>query len=223
MVFCNFLCYKKVNSSFDSRSAFFNFLRNKGKDKIVFLGSCRLLFQNFDTREKIAKLVALVIIFGCLKLLLEKLVGCLWWISVNVLPDTLGFKLCFPLIINFKTWKTFICRSGHSKVFLGKGVLKICSKFRGEHPYWSGISIKLKHLYWNHTLAWCSPVELLHIFRTPFLQKTSGRLFLYMVDIQSIHSSYQRFRICKLIFIVSYTRSKLLFLQDFIKFSSILQ
>ena len=25
-------------------------------------------------------------------------------------------------------------RSSHTEVFLGKGVLKICSKFTGEHP-----------------------------------------------------------------------------------------
>ena len=25
-------------------------------------------------------------------------------------------------------------------------------------------------LYWNHTSAWCFPVNLLHIFRTPFLK-----------------------------------------------------
>ena len=29
------------------------------------------------------------------------------------------------------------------KVFLGKGALKICSKFRGEHPCRSVISVKL--------------------------------------------------------------------------------
>ena len=29
--------------------------------------------------------------------------------------------------------------SSHSEVFLGKGVLKICSKFTGEHPCWSAI------------------------------------------------------------------------------------
>ena len=33
-------------------------------------------------------------------------------------------------------------------------------------------------LYWNHTSAWGSPVNLLHIFRTPFTQNTSGRLLL---------------------------------------------
>ena len=34
-------------------------------------------------------------------------------------------------------------RSSHSEVFLGKGVLKICSKFTGEHPCQSATSIKL--------------------------------------------------------------------------------
>ena len=34
-------------------------------------------------------------------------------------------------------------RSSHPEVFLEKGVLKICSKFTGEHPCRSVISIKL--------------------------------------------------------------------------------
>ena len=60
-----------------------------------------------------------------------------------------------------------------------RGVLKICSKFTGEHPYRSAISIKLQSKFIEITL-WhrCSPVNLLHIFRTPFLKSTSGRLFL---------------------------------------------
>ena len=32
-------------------------------------------------------------------------------------------------------------RSSRPEVFLGKGVLKICNKFTGEHPYRSVISI----------------------------------------------------------------------------------
>ena len=35
-------------------------------------------------------------------------------------------------------------RSSHPEVFLGKGVLKICSKFTGERPCRSAISIKLQ-------------------------------------------------------------------------------
>ena len=34
-------------------------------------------------------------------------------------------------------------RSSHPKVFKGKGVLIICSKFTGEHPSRSAISIEL--------------------------------------------------------------------------------
>ena len=52
-------------------------------------------------------------------------------------------------------------------VFLRKSVLKICSKFTGEHLCRSVISIKL-----------CSPVNLLQIFKTPFPRNTSGWLLL---------------------------------------------
>ena len=34
-------------------------------------------------------------------------------------------------------------RSRHPEVFLGKGALKICSTFTGDHPCRSAISIKL--------------------------------------------------------------------------------
>ena len=36
--------------------------------------------------------------------------------------------------------QTFL-RRNHREVLLGKGVLKICSKFTGEHPRWSAFSI----------------------------------------------------------------------------------
>ena len=50
-------------------------LINKGNGKIAFSNSFRYFFQIFDSPEEIVKLVALVIIFGCLKLLVENLVG----------------------------------------------------------------------------------------------------------------------------------------------------
>ena len=70
-------------------------------------------------------------------------------------------------------------RSSHPEVFLGKDVLEICSKFTGEHPCRSAISIKLLCNFIEIAL-WhgCSPVNLLHIFGTPFLKNTSGRLLL---------------------------------------------
>ena len=73
-------------------------------------------------------------------------------------------------------------RSSHSEVFLGKGVLKICSKFTGEHPCRSMISIKLLCNFVEIALRHeCSPINLLHIIRTPFLKKTSEWLLLKIV------------------------------------------
>ena len=72
--------------------------------------------------------------------------------------------------------------SSRPEVFLRKGVLKICSKFTGEHSCRSVISIKLQSNF-NEITLWhgCSPLNLLHIFRTPFSKNTSGRLLLYFV------------------------------------------
>ena len=64
-------------------------------------------------------------------------------------------------------------------MFLRKCVLKICCKFTGEHPCRSALSINLQSNFIEIVLRHeCSPVNLLHIFRTPFSKNTSGRLFL---------------------------------------------
>ena len=50
-------------------------------------------------------------------------------------------------------------------MFLGKGVLKICNKFTGDHPCRSVILIKLLYNFIEITLRHgCSPRNLLHIF-----------------------------------------------------------
>ena len=73
-------------------------------------------------------------------------------------------------------------RSSHPEVFLGKDVLKIYSKFTGEHPCQNVISINLLCNFIEITLQHrCSPVNLLHIFRTPFLKNTSKWLLLAIV------------------------------------------
>ena len=74
----------------------------------------------------------------------------------------------------------FTFRNSHPEVFLGKVLLKICSKFTGDHPCRSVISIKLLCSFTEITLRhWCSPVNVLHIFRTPFPRNKSGWLLLY--------------------------------------------
>ena len=70
-------------------------------------------------------------------------------------------------------------RSRHWEVFLGKSVLKICSKFTGEHPCRSVISIVLCNFIEITGRHACSPEYLLHIFRTSFIKNTSEWLLLY--------------------------------------------
>ena len=75
-----------------------------------------------------------------------------------------------------------VMRSSYPEVFLGKRVLKICSKFTGEHPCRSPISIKLLCNFIEIALRHgCSPVILLHIFRTHFPRDTSWWLLLVLV------------------------------------------
>ena len=64
-------------------------------------------------------------------------------------------------------------------MFLGKIALEIRGKCTGEHPCRSANSIKFLCNFIGITL-WhgCSPVNLLHIFRTPCLKNSSGGLRL---------------------------------------------
>ena len=94
-------------------------------------------------------------------------------------------------IVNFAVSETFwdaamfflkplTFRSRHPKVFLEKGVLKICSKFTGEHPCRSAISTKLQSNFIEITLQHGrSPVNLQHVFKAPFYKNISGGLLLY--------------------------------------------
>ena len=75
-------------------------------------------------------------------------------------------------------------------VLLRKSALKICSKFTGEHPCRNVISIRLPSNCIEITLRnGCSPVNLLHVFRTPFLKSTSGRLHLDLNKFKKILNS----------------------------------
>ena len=79
-------------------------------------------------------------------------------------------------------------------MFLGKGVMKICRKFAGEHPCRSAISIKLLCNLTEITLRHgCSPVNLLYIFRTLFPKNTSGVLLLHVFPRNLSRSNPQAF------------------------------
>ena len=96
-----------------------------------------------------------------------------------------------------------IYRSSHPEVFLGKGVLKICSKFAGDYHCQSVVSVKLLCNFIEITL-WhgCSTVNLLHIFRTPFLRNTSWWLLLYLEDLIEIPQKFLQYR--EIIFVITY-------------------
>ena len=71
-------------------------------------------------------------------------------------------------------------------MFLRKAVLRKCSKFTGERPCQSDISIELLcnfiEIAFQHG---CFPVNLLHFFRKSFLKNTSGRLLLKIISDES--------------------------------------
>ena len=79
-------------------------------------------------------------------------------------------------------------RSSHPDVILEKGFLKMCSKFTGEHPCRSVISIKFLFQFIDIAL-WHehSPVNLLCIFRKPFLKNISGWLLLQFLKVVLKH------------------------------------
>ena len=83
-------------------------------------------------------------------------------------------------------------RGSSPEMFLVKGVVKIWSKFTGEHPCRSVISIKLQSNFIEITLRHgCFPVRLLHILRTTSSKNTSGRLLLSFAHVIPLHLTYK--------------------------------
>ena len=85
------------------------------------------------------------------------------------------------LLKNIDTKKAIGFRSSRPEVFLRIGVLKICRKFTKDHPCRSVISVTLLcnfiEIAFRHG---CSPVNLLHIFRTHILTlRKSARILSY--------------------------------------------
>ena len=95
--------------------------------------------------------------------------------AVSLIDSFLSIKRYYPFPLN----RNSPFRSSRPEAFLRKGLLKICSKFTGEHPCRSAISVNVQSNFIDIALRHgCSPVNFLHIFRTPFPMKTSGRLLL---------------------------------------------
>ena len=100
---------------------------------------------------------------------------------------------CFQFEI-FQLWNEMkfrktIFRSKRPGVFLGKGILKICSRFKGEHSCRNAISVKLLCNFIEIALRHgCSPVNLLHTFRTPFPETSGWLLLSKLLNLKSFKS-----------------------------------
>ena len=135
----------------------------------------------------------------------------------------MSFQFLVKSIINLCILKKFTVRNwlfnslqiairrSRPEVFLGKGVLKICSKFMGEHLRRSAISISkcnfkiaLWHVFFTEIALrhGCSPVNLLYIFRNLFLRTSpdgcfwrmekSGRIYPKIPKSLTIRSAVQQ-------------------------------
>ena len=80
---------------------------------------------------------------------------------------------------------TFELKGGTEAVTQKCSWEKVFWKHAAEHPCQSVISIKLICNFIEIALRhWCSPVNLLHIFRTSFSRNTSGGVYtLYMLPV----------------------------------------
>ena len=110
-------------------------------------------------------------------------------ISLMVSVPSMTMDVLRASYVNTETWlgiglMSTVCilyefEKQPSRGVLRKRSLKICSKFTEEQPCRSVISIKLQSNFIEITLRHrCSPVNLLHTFRTPFPKNSSGRLLL---------------------------------------------
>ena len=109
------------------------------------------------------------------------------FIKKETLPQVFSWKTCeilrTPFLQNISA-RLVPVRNSCPEVFLGKGVLKICNKFTGEHPR-SAISIKLHSNCIEIRLRHgSSHVNLLHIFRAPFTKNTYRWLLLNVYKIR---------------------------------------
>ena len=104
-------------------------------------------------------------------------------------------------------------RSSRPQVFLRKGVLKLCSKFTGEQPCNSVISIKFQSNFIEIALRHgCSLVIFLHIFRTPFPKNTLDGCFWRLVGTDPLLAFYHQIiiRLCSRCFQEHFSLSSLI-------------
>ena len=111
---------------------------------------------------------------------------CWWnWFNTRRCFDQIIWRETIHKIFMVGVVRRHIETTSRPEVFWRKVVLKICSKFTGEHPCRSVISVKLQSITLRHE---CFIVNLLYIFRTPFLKNTSEWLLLILKSLATSSS-----------------------------------
>ena len=138
---------------FDENFIFKSFTIDKNSEIFNICGCMNLFFfaeLNFS--------VCIMVFIACFK----KNIFCFCYIEckfIGVKPKGNSVRSLSRVLL-----MAVIGRNSRPEVFLGKGVLEICSKFTGEYPCRSVITIKLQSNFIEITL-WhgCSPENLLFI------------------------------------------------------------
>ena len=114
-----------------------------------------------------------------------------WIVAFNtteLLPLLCNTSICLQRIV--REWQNKMqlldSRSSLPEVFCKKSILRNFTKFTGKHLYQSLFFNKvagqpansLKKRLWHR----CFPVKFVKFLRTPFLQNSSGRLFLVFIS-----------------------------------------
>ena len=118
--------------------------------------------------------------------------------------------------MNIVPWLNILLnvRSSHLEVFLGKSVLKLCSKFTREHPIPKYDFNKVaKQLYWNHTSAWafCCKFVLLLFSKQPFIRTPLDGCFWMIYNFNMIipmHISNRFVIICNIRIVIRILKRK---------------
>ena len=106
---------------------------------------------------------------------------------------------------NFAESKTI--RSSRPEGFLGKGVLKIRSKFTGDYPCWSAISIKFNNVFQSFSIKFffirtpldgCFWTIIEHCFKSFFFHGFVNPFFLIWINFYCYkYSSINLRQVCK--------------------------
>ena len=100
---------------------------------------------------------------------------------MNVSEDVLFSDVFMGLkeLIGMKWVNLLLSFRSSTSELSGEGVLKTCSKFTGEHPCRSAISMNLFCNFIEIT-----PLSLVHIFIAPFSKNSSGKLLFSVGDLE---------------------------------------